>query len=183
MYVCDHDHNAEGAGMFNKIATIMIMGLTVFFGAANADAQQSTRDTLKSLNFQSGRITLGEELAVIEQTDNYRFLNNADTQIFLTRIWGNPQGAGRNALGMILPTDPNPLTPQGWAVIVTYDPSGYVSDEEAGKIDYDSLLKDMQDGAKENSKARITRGQEPIELIGWARKPFYDAQGGCPGRC
>jgi uncharacterized membrane-anchored protein len=161
--------------MFLRIAATLPI-LMFIFGIHSAAAQQNAGDILRTLDFRSGKITIGDELADIEQTGNYRYLNNANAQTFLTRIWGNPPGAGRNSLGMILPVDPNPLADDGWAIIVSYDPSGYVSDEEADKIDYDSLLKDMQEGTREESKRRIQQGQEAIELVGWAKRPFYDAK-------
>ena len=43
-------------------------------------------------------------------------------------------------------------------------------------MDYDALLKDMQASAEEESQARVKAGYEPIALIGWATKPYYDAQ-------
>jgi hypothetical protein len=39
---------------------------------------------------------------------------------------------------MIIPIDANPLNKDSWAVVVGYDPSGNVSDDEAGKINYES---------------------------------------------
>lgn len=162
--------------MIRKIATILLVVVALTCGTTPAESQQSTRDILHNLSFQSGKITLGDNLADIVQTENFRFLNNADTQTFLTRIWGNPPGAGKNSLGMLLPVDPNPLTNDGWAVVITYEASGNVSDEDAEKIDYNDLLKGMQQEARESSKARISRGQEAIELIGWAKQPFYDVK-------
>jgi uncharacterized membrane-anchored protein len=49
-----------------------------------------------------------------------------------------------------------------------------VKDDDAEKIDYDDLLKEMQDGANEANAERIKEGYDPIHLIGWAQKPFYD---------
>lgn len=152
-----------------------LVGLLIL-AAGPAAAQQDPMDILRTLNFRAGSISLGDNLATIEQTKNFRFLNNADTQTFLTRIWGNPPGAGKNALGMVIPVDANPLADDGWAVLVSYDASGYVSDEEAGKIDYDELMADMKGAVAEASKERIRQGQEGLELLGWAKKPFYDAR-------
>jgi hypothetical protein len=52
----------------------------------------------------------------------------------------NPDGSG--TLGMILPSDTSPLSSEGRGVIIRYDDGGYVSDEDADGIDYDTLMKD-----------------------------------------
>jgi uncharacterized membrane-anchored protein len=62
-----------------------------------------------------------------------------------------------------------------WAVIVTFEKSGYVSDADAAGIDYDELLKDMQAATKEGNEERVKNGYPAVTLVGWARKPVYDA--------
>ncbi len=146
--------------------------------AVEAESEEGGQDAdafLASLNFRKGSITLKNSLATINQTDNFRYLNNADTQKFLTEGWGNPPGSGKNALGMLFPTDVHPLSPESWAVVITYDDSGYVSDDEASSINYDDLLKSMQEETAEESAARVKKGMESIRLVGWAKKPYYDA--------
>jgi uncharacterized membrane-anchored protein len=138
-------------------------------------AQQSAEDILRALNFRLGTVALGDNLADVEITNKFRYLNNADTQTFLTRIWDNPPGAGKNSLGMIIPIEANPFGADGWAAVIDYDPSGYVSDDDAGKIDYDDLMSRMQRAVAEASKRRVEQGQSSIELLGWARKPYYDS--------
>ena len=152
------------------LASICFMALSSI-----ALAQQDPLDILRTLSFKGGSITLGDNLVELALTQNFRYLNNADTQTFLTRIWGNPPGAAKNALGMIIPTDANPLDKDGWAALIEYDASGYVSDDEAGKINYDDLMQQMQEATREASKRRVAQGLERIELLGWARKPYYDA--------
>ena len=67
------------------------------------------------------------------------------------------------------------LDDSGWAVVVTYSDDGFVSDEDAAKIDYDDLLKEMKDADKEDNEARKEAGYSAIELVGWAEPPHYDA--------
>lgn len=136
---------------------------------------QSPADVFRTLDFRTGEITLGDDLAQLSLSGSFRFLNTADTQTFLTKVWGNPPGAGKDSLGMILPVDPSPLGPDGWAAIISYEASGYVGDEDAGKIDYDALMREMQEAVREASKERVKQGYESLELIGWARPPYYDA--------
>ena len=48
--------------------------------------------------------------------------------------------------------EPTPAQDGAWAVIVEYEESGYVKDDDAAKINYDDLLKKMQAGIAENNK-------------------------------
>ena len=47
-------------------------------------------------------------------------------------------------------------------------------DDDAEKIDYDSLLKDMQQGTRDHNVARTKAGYPAMELVGWAAPPRYD---------
>lgn len=76
----------------------------------------------------------------------------------------------------LLPANTTPFEVDSWGVTLHYDQDGCVSDADAHKIDYDALLADMQDGTRQRSKDRVKQGYEPIELVGWAAKPYYDAR-------
>lgn len=133
--------------------------------------------TLRSLDFKEGTFPLHEGLATIATTPGMRYLVPADAEIFLTQLWGNPPGAGRRSLGMLVPVDKDIFSAEGWAAVISWNERGYVPDGDAESIDYDGLLKDMQDDARENNKRRITQGYQPVELVGWARPPHYDKAG------
>lgn len=126
----------------------------------------------KQLEYRSGEIKLKDGLAVIRLPDGYRYLDEAQTDKVLSEMWGNPKGS--LTLGMILAPGMTPLMDDSWAVIIEYDDDGYVKDDEAEKIDYDDLLKDMQKSSQENNKEREKQGYAPIHIIGWAEKPHYD---------
>jgi uncharacterized membrane-anchored protein len=142
--------------------------------AAPPAAAQSKADLLRSLHFRRGGITIGDNLATVNLTKNFVYLDSDDTRTFLTRIWENPPSAASGALGMLLPTDLNPLSAEGWAVVISYDKSGYVSDDDAEKIDYSNLLREMQEAVRQASAERVKQGYESYELVGWARQPYYD---------
>jgi uncharacterized membrane-anchored protein len=154
--------------------------LALFACAGPSIAESSKSDILRSLNFQRGPVitlgsnTLGSNLATVTLKEDFYFLNSKDTQTFLTSIWGNPPEVGAKALGMLVPARIDPLSAEGWGVILSYQATGYVSDEDAEKIDYADLLKEMQEAVRESSKERVAKGYETYELIGWARQPFYD---------
>jgi uncharacterized membrane-anchored protein len=131
------------------------------------------RQTAGSLHYEKGPVTLKDGLAKLSLPDSYRYLNAADAETVLTRIWRNPKGSG--TLGMIVPAGFDPLAGDSWAVIVSFDDDGYVKDDDAAKINYDDLLNQMKAGTKEASEQRQKAGYPPIELIGWAAPPRYDA--------
>jgi uncharacterized membrane-anchored protein len=169
-----------------RLAALLIAVFALLFCGSNARSQNgentqsrdSENDILKTLNFQKGKITLGNNLATLNLTERFVFLNPQDSETFLTKIWSNPPGAGSGALGMILPnpSEISPLTSQSWGVIVGYDDDGYVSDEDAAKIDYDQLLRDMQESTRKRSEELVAQGYPARELVGWARPPYYDSK-------
>jgi len=127
---------------------------------------------LASLNFQQGKIALENNLVTLNLPDSFRYLSPDDTEKVLVDGWGNPPG--NKTLGMIVPTDKSLFSEEGWAVILSYVEEGYVSDEDAEKINYNELLTQMREASKADNKARLEEGYEPVELVGWAEKPFYD---------
>jgi uncharacterized membrane-anchored protein len=67
------------------------------------------------------------------------------------------------------------LDDSSYAINITYEEMGFVDDDDADDIDYDELLESMQDDLAEENDQRIEMGYDPIQLIGWASKPYYDA--------
>ena len=135
----------------------------------SADALAAMESSLK---WQTGTVTLKDGLAKINLTPDFRFLDSADARKVLHDMWGNPDDP--DLLGMIFPRDQGPMGRGSWAVTVNYEDKGYVKDDDAEKIDYDDLLKKMQQQAKEASPEREKLGYPSIDLVGWAAPPRYD---------
>jgi uncharacterized membrane-anchored protein len=68
----------------------------------------------------------------------------------------------------------SPLAREGWGIVITFEEDGYVDDDDAGKLDFGKLLKEMQASAAANNDARKEQGFEPVQLVGWAEPPSYD---------
>jgi uncharacterized membrane-anchored protein len=150
---------------------VVAAGIVLLANLALADPET---DILRSLNYQRGNIVLGDNLASIALNQNFSYLDKPDTQTFLTRVWNNPPTVAEDVLGMLMPVNSNPLSAQGWVVVIKYDPSGYVSDADAENINYTDLLGEMQQAVREESAERAKQGYQTYELIGWARQPYYD---------
>lgn len=146
--------------------------------AAETKEQTAVREKLtkflKSLRFKTGKQTLADGAVTLELPEGYEFLNAQDTRKVLVELWDNPPGTAADALGMIVPPGEDIMAQESWAVIVSLEDTGYVSDEDAGKTDYDDLLKKMQEGTEENNKERKAAGYPAMTLNGWALPPHYD---------
>ncbi|RZA35105.1 MAG: DUF2167 domain-containing protein [Lysobacteraceae bacterium] len=140
--------------------------------AASAPPQHTAEQFLSSLQFQQGRIALPGGIATLDLPPSFRYLPPADTARLLEQGWGNPPGA--TTLGMILPAGVSPLSDEGWGVVVTYEKDGHVKDDDADSIDYNDLLKDIQESLADENKARKEQGYPAMNLVGWAEKPHYD---------
>jgi len=126
------------------------------------------------LKFKQGEIKLKDDLATLKVPANFRYLDPDQTDTVLVRLWGNPPRQERT-LGMLFPAEISPASEESWGVVITYDEDGYVKDDEAASINYNDLLKDMQEGTRESNQERIKQGYDAVELIGWAAPPRYDS--------
>lgn len=159
----------------------MSMGLLVaasllcvapFTAAAQEDEGISVEQFLQSLQFRSGAIEVPQAKARFNLDADFRYLDQADARRVLEDMWGNPPD--EDVLGMIVPRSPGLADDGSWAVVVTYADDGYVSDEDASKIDYTKLLHEMQEQTREANPEREKAGYGTLQLVGWAVPPRYD---------
>lgn len=127
-----------------------------------------------SLQWEGGTIKLRGNLAELNLSPDFRFLNAGDARKVLVDLWGNPPPGG--VLGMIFPADVDPLGGGSWGVVVEYEEGGYIRDGDNDKINYDQLLKEMQAQALKSNDERTQHGYPTIELVGWATPPHYDKE-------
>ncbi|HEX9174381.1 MAG TPA: DUF2167 domain-containing protein [Telluria sp.] len=137
-----------------------------------AAPQQTAEQFAASLQFKTGKIVLPGAIATLDLPPTFRYLGPQDTERLLVEGWGNPPGT--TTLGMIVPAKVNPVSREGWGVIVTYDQDGHVKDDDAENIKYDELLKQMQEGTADNNAARKEQGFPAMTLVGWAEAPRYE---------
>lgn len=139
----------------------------------NQSNQEATK-ILKELKFQTGEVKLKDGLATIKLPENFKYLDPKDGKKVLVDLWGNPPEKSNDTLGLIVPADFKGVGADAWAVVITYSEDGYVKDDEAEKINYDDMLKEMKESEKEENAERAKAGYESIEIVGWAAKPRYD---------
>jgi uncharacterized membrane-anchored protein len=157
---------------------MLVLGTGLFAQADETAPPKPTADQLATLDsglkWQTGSISIKDGLAKINLTPDFKYLNAADSQKVLHDMWGNP--GDPSVLGMIFPKDADPMDRGSWAVAVSYEEEGYVKDDDAGKINYDDLLKRMQKEVKEQSADLVKEGYRSVDLIGWAAPPRYDKE-------
>lgn len=156
--------------LFAAFAAVRLIAADAEDAAARLTEMRQLADGLRPA---AGKITLHGGLAELNLPEGFRYLSPEDTETVLTKIWRNPKSD--SLLGMIVPAGFDPIAGESWAVVVSFEEDGYVNDDDAAKIDYADLLKDMKAGTKEASAEREKAGYPAIELIGWAAPPRYDA--------
>ncbi|UFH50972.1 DUF2167 domain-containing protein [Pseudomonas sp. KNUC1026] len=139
---------------------------------ASEQPRQTAEQWLATLKQQHGNITLPGGIASLQLNKEFYYLSPDDTERLLTEAWGNPPGI--KTLGMIVPTTVSPLADNGWGVIISYKNDGHISDDDAAKIDYADLLKQMKADDEDDNKQRREAGYAGVTLLGWAEPPSYD---------
>lgn len=141
-------------------------------------AYQNFADSLEQTwSYESGQVTLRDNIASIQVPPGFKYLNGKDSEIILTDLWGNPPSEpGNTSMGMLIPLEDSPMNDSSYVINITFTEDGYIKDEDAKDIDYDELLETMQADTEAASEYRVSEGYESIALVGWASPPFYDAE-------
>lgn len=158
---------------FKAIFGILLISSAQLLWSAEPDEARKAelKPLADRLKYQEGRITVGDNLATLNLSDSYRYLDPASAQTLLTGLWGNPSA---ETLGVIVPKGFDPLADESWCVVIDFQEDGYVKDDDAESINYTKLLKEMKEGTREASRDRVKQGYSSIELVGWAAEPRYD---------
>jgi uncharacterized membrane-anchored protein len=127
----------------------------------------------KEIKYQTGKIDIGSDIE-LNVPKGYKYIGLKDAEYIVNELWSNPPDATMR--GMLVAEDYNSLSTDKWAFIVSYEDEGYVKDEDADKIDYTEMKKEIQADEKESNEARKKQGYAAMHFIDWASKPYYDKQ-------
>jgi uncharacterized membrane-anchored protein len=158
----------------------LLLGSLTLLAPVAAAQEADSSDTITAEQFlaelhpRQGVITLQGGIATLSVPDAFRYLDSAGARRLLVAGWGNPPQSADGVLGMLIPGTVNPLTPDGWGVVITFDADGYVDDADAEKIDYAKMMTDMRSGEESDNAERAKAGYPPIHLVGWATPPRYN---------
>ncbi len=124
-----------------------------------------------TIKYETGTVAL-KEIATLNIPEGYKYIPQDKAMMIIHDLWGNPNRD--DIFGMIVKSDFSVSRLDAWAFIVSYSESGFVKDEDADKINYDDLLKQIREDEVEVNKVRVKEGYPTIHLEGWAVTPFYD---------
>jgi uncharacterized membrane-anchored protein len=159
------------------LSTLLLFSSLAAIGhAESSDGPGMTSEEFEAkLGYKTGTVSLPGGMATIRLPPTFRYLGPEGSRRLLTEGWDNPPGAADDVLGMLIPTAVSPLTEAGWGIVITYDDEGFVDDGDAAGINYNKLLKEMQESTAASNEERIKEGFSTITLVGWAEPPSYDA--------
>jgi uncharacterized membrane-anchored protein len=157
----------------NTAAWILCAALALPAAAepADSDAVESAAPDM-NFQYQTGDILLPNKVVTLHLGERYRYLDPGETNR-LIMAWGNESYP--DSQGAIIPAGVDPISAEGWAVILTYKDDGHVDDSDASEIDYEELLADMKEGTEQHNKARREANFPEMHIVGWAEPPRYDA--------
>ena len=158
--------------MRSKLAAAVLAALLCTPAFAR-DNDAAVQQTLSSLHYQTGDVALSDAGATLHVQPGFKYLAHDDARKVLEQLWGNPPDD--DVLGMLVPVNAGVASDHSWAVVVTFSDDGYVSDEDASKVDYTQVLKDMQSSAEDENAERKKEGYAPYHIVGWAQPPRYEA--------
>lgn len=146
--------------------------------AAPTDADKAEvarlRGILQSEHPQFGDVHVPGADASLHLSRRYYFLG-ADEAKQVLKEWGNPPAATSSVLGIVFPAGKT-FADDTWGAVITFIPSGYVTDKDADKADYDKFIRDAQAGEVDVNVERQKQGFGTSHLVGWAQPPSYDKQ-------
>ena len=142
------------------------------FAQAEKEAEIDFDAVEKSMKYQTGIIKLESGNATLNVPKGFKFIDGKQAQYVLHDLWGNPEDT--TIQGAIIPENTGVTYSDCWLFTVSFDPMGFVKDDDAKDVDYDELVEEMKTDIAAQSEERAKAGYGTMKLIGWASKPFYD---------
>jgi len=111
-------------------------------------------------------VDLGKDLAALNVGADYYFVEAANTRKLMEALGNPPSNA---ELGTIIPK-----SNADWFVVLEYEETGYVKDEQGASLDANALLESIRKGTEQSNAKRKLMGHPAMHLVGWVEKPHYD---------
>ncbi len=112
--------------------------------------------------------TVGSE-SKVEVAEHCLFTDEAGARRFLELTENPPTGIEKAVLYC------EGELGDAWFVLFSFDPSGYVRDDEGRNLDADAILESVRRGTSNSNKQRRSLGWDTLAIDGWVRRPYYDA--------
>jgi len=133
----------------------------------NAGERQAAEPPSVDWTRGPAHVELGKDIAQLELPEGYSFANPDDARTILQSMGNRPSG---NELGLLIPNAED----QDWFIVFSWQPLGYVKDDDKDKIDADALLESIREGTEEGNAWRKENNIPALHVVGWAEPPRYD---------
>jgi uncharacterized membrane-anchored protein len=160
-----------------RIAAALALTLTVLGNSTALAQDEGSREADASL-FQSiawnagpTKAELGDE-SHLSVPEGCRFTGADGARTFLELTENPPSGSEKG----VLLCQAGATGENMWFVVFSFDPSGYVKDDDGKSLDADAILTSIKRGTEQGNRERRKRGWETINIDGWVRSPYYDQQ-------
>lgn len=155
------------------VAALIVLPAPLLAEGPPQITREQAQAMIKAFKPQQGKIALPDAHATLDLGKDYVFYGPEDAKKIIVDLWGNPPSEGEGLLGLVMPAGSTPAS-DAWGAVLTYESTGYVSDEDANKTDYAELLSQMQKATEDNNAKRTEAGYPAMHLVGWAENPRYD---------
>lgn len=115
------------------------------------------------------QVKLAKNLGILNLPKGYGFYDQARAKAMMEAQSG---GQRDDVIGFIFPLDEK----AEFAILLEYEETGYVKDDDAGKIDAKKILESYQEGTEAQNEERKKLGRDPIHVTGWEAEPKYDSK-------
>ena len=116
---------------------------------------------------KTGVIPFPECHASLEVPVGFVFLDFDQSKKLIVDYWNNPESRMPNVLGALIPKDSKAFYQISVAYVISYDNCGYIKDDDANSIDYDELLKQLQQECN-NENDSLPKEGSPDKVRGGA---------------
>lgn len=107
--------------------------------------------------------------ATLHLPAGFRYIPPAESAALLRLMGNNP---GSNLMGLVFPAEEKEGSE--WFVVIEYEDSGHIKDDEAKEWNADDLLKGLKEGTEAQNEERRKMGVPEMVVLGWVEPPRYD---------
>ncbi|MET0382483.1 MAG: DUF2167 domain-containing protein, partial [Burkholderiaceae bacterium] len=163
---------SDGGAMRDVVSGLILAAALPCGAAQAAPSQERQREVWDDVGRAARKGPVDVALdgqAVLHLPDGEVFVPQPQADRLLD-LMGGP-GGDPGLLGVILPRDPRAT----WIMPVRFAASGFIKDDEAKTWAADDLLAGVRGRTDAQNRAREKKGIAPLEIVGWALAPRYDA--------
>ncbi|MBO9728205.1 MAG: DUF2167 domain-containing protein [Chitinophaga sp.] len=153
------------------MVSLKSLGLSREDSLSKYDKLDSSDIIVASFSYKTGEQELGQGVT-LQVPKGFRLLDAAQSRRLVEGLWGNPDNP--NTLGILLPARVSPIDKDFRGVVISFEPFGYLDEQEAGNINYNRLLREMKEELKNENILRRRNGGGEITSMDWAFPPYFD---------